>query len=56
MASKENLIDLLTDKCEIELNYYDLVNERNEEIDFRPIVELIVDTILEVWKDGKDAN
>lgn len=56
MASKENLIDLLTDKCEIELNYYDLVNERIKEIDFRPIVELIVDTVLEVWKDGKDAN
>lgn len=56
MAKKEELIDSLTDKCEIEFDYYDLVNERNEEIDFRPIVELIVDTILDVWKDDKNAN
>ena len=56
MARKEELIDSLTDRCEMELNYYDLVNERNEEIDFRPIVEFIVDTILDVWKDGKNAN
>lgn len=56
MARKEELIDSLTVKCEMELNYYDLVNERNEEIDFRLIVEFIVDTILDVWKDGKNAN
>lgn len=52
MARKEALIDSLIDKCEIEMNYYDLVNERNEKIDYRPIVELIVDTVLEVWKGG----
>lgn len=56
MQTKEQIIDLLTEKCESELDYYEIVNECAEKVEYRLIVELIVDTILEVWKEGKDAN
>ena len=56
MTTRDEIIDSLTDKCENELDYYDVVNERREEIDYRQIVELIVETIFDVWKGGNNAN
>lgn len=56
MATKNELIDSLTDKCEIEFKYGEIVNDFIREIDFRPIVEFIVDTILGVWKGEDNAD
>lgn len=56
MATKEQIIDLLTEKCETELDYYEIVNERSEEVNYRLIVEFVLDNIFDVWKDGKNAD
>ena len=49
----EEIINSVVEKCEAELDYYDIVNERTEEIDFGLIVEFIMDYIFSVWEDGK---
>ena len=53
MALREEIINSVVEKCEAELDYYDIVNERTEQIDFGLIVEFIMDYILSVWEDGK---
>ena len=40
--TREELIEKLAEKCWLELGYWDVVNERTEEIDY----ELIVDCVL----------
>ncbi len=55
MATRDKIIDSLTEKCENELDYYDVVNESAEEVEYRLIVELILDTMLDVWKGENDV-
>lgn len=51
MPTREEIIDAITKKCEDELNYYDVVNESAEMVEFRMIVEFILDTVFGVWSD-----
>ena len=55
MTIRKEIINSLTQRCENKLDYYDLVNERTEEIDFRLIVEFILDCILDVWDEEKNS-
>ncbi len=50
MATKEEIKESLVEQCEEELDYYDIVNERKEEIDFNLIVEFILERIFDVWE------
>lgn len=50
MVTREEIINSLVEKCEYELNYYDIVNESAEMVEFRLIVEFILDCILDVWR------
>lgn len=56
MATRDEIIDSLTERCESELDYYEIVNESAEKVEYRLIVEFIFDTMLDVWKDGNDAD
>ena len=56
MTTRDEIIDSLTEKCESELNYYDIVNESAEEVEYRMIVEFVLDTIFGFWKDGNNAD
>ena len=56
MPTKDEIIDALTEKCEGEFDYYELVNEHREEVNFRLIVEYIVDIIFDVWEGGNNAD
>lgn len=56
MTTRDEIIDLLTEKCESELDYYEIVNECAETVEYRLIVEFVLDSILGVWKDGKNAD
>lgn len=56
MSLRDEIIDLITKKCENELNYYDVVNESAEMVDFRLITEFISGVIFDVWKDEKNAD
>ena len=56
MTTRDEIIDSLAEKCEYELDYYDVVNESAEEVEYRLIVEFVLDTLLDVWKGGNNAN
>lgn len=51
MTIRDEIIDSLAEKCENKLNYYELVNEMTEKIDFRPIVEFVLDCVFGVWEE-----
>ena len=55
MPTRDEIIRLLVEQCESELNYYDVVNECAEEIDFQLIVEFILQNVFDVWR-GENAN
>ena len=55
MPIREEIIKSLVEKCENELDYYDIVNESAEMVEFQLIVEFIVDCILDVWR-GENAD
>lgn len=50
MTIRDEIIDSLAEKCESKLDYYELVNERTETIDFRLIVEFVLDCVFGVWE------
>ncbi len=56
MTTRDEIIDSLTEKCENELDYYDVVNESAEEVEYRLIVEFILDYIFGVWQGEKNAD
>ena len=56
MTTRDEIIDVLTHKCENELDYYDIVNESDETVEYRLIVEFIVNTVLSVWKGEDNAD
>ena len=56
MTTRDEIIDLLTKRCENELDYYDVANESAEEVEYRLIIEFILDTMLDVWKGENNAN
>lgn len=45
--TRKELIEKLAEKCWLELEYENVVNERTEEVDY----ELIVDCVLRCWKE-----
>ena len=49
MPTRDEITRLLVEQCENELNYYDIVNERKEEVDFQLIVEFILQNVFDVW-------
>ena len=55
MPTREEIITAMAKKCEDELNYYDVVNESAEMVEYDLIVEFILDYIFSVWSD-KDAS
>ena len=55
MPTRDVIAELLVEKCKTELDYYELVNERTETIDYRAIVELVLQSVFDVWGE-EDAN
>ena len=55
MSIKESITNAIVRKCEDELNYYDVVNESAEMVEYDLIVEFILDAIFSVWSD-EDAD
>ena len=55
MPTRDEIINAMVKKCEEELNYYDVVNESAEMVEYDLIVEFILDAIFCFWR-GKDAN
>ena len=53
MVVRDELIDSIAKSCEKELNYYDVVNESAEMVEYRLIVEFILEIIFDVWNDGR---
>lgn len=51
MTIREEIINSLIQRCENKLDYYDLVNERAEQIDYGQIVTFILDCIFDVWDE-----
>lgn len=51
MLGREEITELIVKKCENELNYYDIVNECDEMVEFRQIVEFILDCFFDVWRE-----
>ena len=45
---RKELIEKLAEKCWLELEYENVVNERTEEVDY----ELIVECVLRHWQKG----
>lgn len=44
---RKKIVEKIAEKCWLELEYDDVVNERTEEIDY----ELIVDCVLRCWRE-----
>ena len=52
-----NYKDRLIKLCEQELDYYDIVNESNETVEFGLIIEFLTEKYIEILRDGlKDGN
>ena len=47
MEIRKKIVEKIAEKCWLELEYDDVVNERTEEVDY----ELIVDCVLRCWKE-----
>lgn len=47
MGTRKKIVEKIAEKCWLELEYDDVVNERTEEIDY----ELIVDCVLRCWRE-----
>ncbi len=56
MSVREEIVNSMVKKCENELNYYDIVNESAEMVEYKLIIEFILDQILGVWKGDKNAD
>lgn len=53
MSIRNDAIDALVVKCKHEFAYEDIVNENSETVDYKPIIELVLDTIVNIWRDSK---
>ena len=51
MAIRDEIINFIVERCENEIEYYDVVNERNEEIDYQLITEFIFECMNSVLNE-----
>jgi hypothetical protein len=56
MSIRNDAIDALVAKCKGKFTYEDIVNENSGTVDYKPIIELVLDTIVNVWGDSKNAD
>lgn len=53
MSVREDVINLIAEKCENKFDYYDIVNERTETIDYSLIAEFILEFVLSIFIDDE---
>ena len=49
----EELKELLVQECERKLDYYDVVNEPNESVEYGMIIDFLFDRLADMMKGGK---
>ena len=54
MITRDELIDLIVKKCENKFDYWEIASECAEMVNFRPIVEFVIDSTICVWKKEDD--